>query len=185
MEQITKTISRSPDDRKSRLILAVDRYAFLSVLALPIIAGLEMYYQNRYGDPDTTYIGGCWTLVYGISWFIAFRMRRASPKKLVALMKAQGRNVEESVTFSNEGFGASVTGYFTSQYAWASLSSFTDAKRHLRFTVAGIEFMLSKKHFTPAELEQIKQLLNQERQSLNKSVQNDEERAAPPPLPRT
>lgn len=61
MEPIIKSVVRKPDERRDRLILTVDRFAFLALLALLIIAGLEMYYQNRYGDPDTTYIGGFWT----------------------------------------------------------------------------------------------------------------------------
>jgi len=163
MEPISKSVFRKPGNRKDRLILTVDRSAFLAFLALPIIAGLEMYYQNRYGDPDTTYIGGFWTFVYGMGWLIAFLMRREGAKKFRAWLISQGKSIEETVRFTDSGFEASITGYFQSQYSWASLSAFTIGKRHIRLNVAGVEFMFPTKHFTPDEIHKIEALADAKR----------------------
>jgi len=161
MEQIKKTIIRPYAGRKKRLIIIINRYAFLSFLALPIIAGLETYYQNKYGDADTTYIMGFWTWVYGISWFIAFSIRRKSLNAFGAHLKNQGGNIEESVSFSDDGIDLDVKGYFTGHYAWTSLTSIKNTKRHIQFTVAGIEVMLPKDNFSPQEIDGIKMLLTE------------------------
>jgi len=127
MEPIRKTISRKPEALKDRLIITVNRYAFTALLALPIIAGLETYYQNRYGDPHTTYIGGFWTWVYGALWLIAYIKRSRGPKMIVALLKARRQNVEASITLSDEGFEAVFDVYFSGYYGWKSLVSFKEA----------------------------------------------------------
>ena len=167
MEPIRKTISRKPEALKDRLIITVNRYAFTALLALPIIAGLETYYQNRYGDPHTTYIGGFWTWVYGALWLIAYIKRSRGPKRYIALLKARGQNLEESITFSDEGFEAVFDETLTGYYRWISLSSFKERKRYLIFTLASTEFMLPKKYFTADELEAIKALFRHKLQTAN------------------
>jgi len=124
MEPITKTISRAPNARNERLIITVNRYAVTSLLAWPIIAGLEMYYTNLYGKPGTTYIGGFWTIVYGAWWLTAHNRRRRGIKRIIARLMARGQNVEESITFSDEWLEATFDEYFTARYRWASITTF-------------------------------------------------------------
>ena len=58
--------------------------------------------------------------------------------------------MEESITFSDEWFEATFDEYFTVRYRWTSITSFKEKKRYLAFTLAGIEYMLPKKHFISA-----------------------------------
>ena len=146
-------------EKKKGLVSAVNRYAFLSLLAVPIIAGLETYYQNKCYDADTTYILGFWSWVYGISWVIAFSIRRKSLNKFIGYLKATGEDLEESLSFSDDGIEIELKGYFTNHYSWSSLSSVKDTKRHIQFTVAGVEFMCPKNMFSTEEITDIKQLL--------------------------
>jgi hypothetical protein len=122
MEPICKEIVRRTKDRKDGLVhTARDRRVFLSLLALPIILGLETYYKNRYGDPGTIYIGGFWTWVYGLSCLIAFLIPRARTKMFQDLLEHNNHLVKETVRLSDDSIEMSFDRYFTLSYSWDSL----------------------------------------------------------------
>ena len=95
MQAITKNITRSPLDRKQRLLMPFTLYPALAWLGLFIIAGLEIYYMNRYGDPDTVYlIGGLCTLLYGAVLITVYVKQRQSKSRLVAFARHYGGMIE-------------------------------------------------------------------------------------------
>ncbi len=134
-------------------------------MGLGIIAGLETWYRNRTGDPDTLYVAGFWTLVYGLSLLFVFLQRRKGPKKYIEWLRRRGLDARETVCFSEEGFEAAIDHYFTISCAWTSLTSFKIGRRWRRLTLAGIEFMLPAKQFTEEEIETLRALLERKKES--------------------
>jgi len=185
MEPICKTIAYKPGDRKNRLVLITPSYyTALALLAFPIIAGLETYYKNRYGDPGSIYVGGFWTFVYGFWLVSAFIARREVLKRSRLFLERQEQEIKETVRFSDDAFETTVAGYYSSCIPWTSLSSFRDSKNYLQFTLTGVEFLISKKHFTQEEVIQIIALLRAKSGLPNKSVQSTEDNATESIYPR-
>lgn len=165
MDIISKTITRKPRDRRRRLIFSVDQWPVFALIGLGIIAGLETWYRNRTGDPNTLYVAGFWTLVYGLSLLFAYLQRRKGPKKYVEWLRRGGMEARETVRFSEEGFEAAIDDYFAISCPWTSLTSFKVGRRWIRLTLAGIEFLLPAKRFTDDERAAIRALLERKKES--------------------
>jgi hypothetical protein len=185
MQAINKTITRSPLDRKQRLLIPYRLYPALAWFALFLIAGLEIYYLNRYGDPDTYYLigGGC-TLVYGILIIMVFYKHRQNVSRLVALSRKHGGMIKEGLIIDDEGIKNFVVGYFSQRLSWSALSKYRNRKRHIEMNIAGIEFLLPKHNFSDAEIECINELLRSKLVDPHKRFFENDPPMSPPPFPQ-
>ena len=165
MEPIKKTISRKPGARKDRLLITSNRYAFTALFALVVFAGLATYYHYFGKDTHTSFILEFWAFTYGILWLTSFIKRC----EFTVLLNGKVKNVDESITFTDSSIKARLGEYATALYQWTSLTSFKESRRFYIYTLAGTEFVLSKRHFTDKELEEIKALFIRKLHMSNKS----------------
>jgi len=186
MQKINKTITRSPLDRKQRLLMPYSLYPILAWFALFVIAGLEIYYQNRYGDPDTVYlIGGLCTVMYGTMIGLVYYKHRQNISRLVDFSRKHGGSIEEGLTLDDEGIEHFVVGYFSQRLSWSSLSKYRNRKRHIEMNIAAIHFLLPKQNFSDVELKAIDELLRLKLVDPNKQFfENDRAISPPPPFPQ-
>ena len=185
MQAITKNITRSPLDRKQRLLMPFTLYPALAWLGLFIIAGLEIYYMNRYGDPDTVYlIGGLCTLLYGAILITVYVKQRQSKSRLVAFSRQRGGMIEEGFVLDDEGIENYISGYFSQRLSWSALSKYRNRKRHIVMIVAGIHFLLLKRHFSDDELKGIDELLRLKLVDPNKRYFENDGTRLPPSFPQ-
>ena len=184
MQAIETTIKRSPLDKKRRLLIPYTIYPVLAWLALFIIAGLEIYYLNRYGDSDTIYpIGGFCTLFYGVSMILTYCKRRQNILRLIAFSRKQGGMIEEGIVMDDDGIKNFVVGYFSQRLAWTALSNYRNRKRHIDINIAGIGFLIPKHNFSVDELNSINDLLKLKLSDPHKRFFDSNPSALPPPFP--
>jgi len=186
MQPILKTIKRSPLDKKRRLFIPYTVYPVFAWLALFIIAGLEIYYLNRYGDTGTLYpIGGFCTLFYGTLMILTFFKRRQNISRLVIFSRNQGGMIEEGLLLDDEGIKNFVNGYFSQRLAWTALSGYRNRKRHIEINIAGIGFFLPKHNFSLDELNCIYDLIASKLSDPHKRFFDSERSISPPPFPKS
>ena len=185
MQAITKIITRSPRDKKQRLLMPFTSYPSLAWLALFVIAGLEIYYLNRYGDPDTVYlVGGICTLLYGPILITVYIKQRQSKSRLVAFSRQSGGMIEEGFVLDDEGIESYISGYFSQRLSWSALSKYRNRKRHIVMTVSGNHFLLPKRHFSDHELKGIDELLRLKSVDPNKRFFENDRTSSPPSFPQ-
>lgn len=162
MEQIQpviKTLTRYPGERKTPLLLTVPWNRYLVCTAIPIIFGIETYYGNYYGDQNTFYLGGFWSILYGLLCLIAYLRYRNATKATRMRTTTANKPLEETVHFSEQCFSYSKHNSVKFQTTWDSVAKFKIGKRHIQLCIAGTEFLLSKKYFTTEEINQIQRLI--------------------------
>lgn len=186
MQAIETTITRLPLDKNRRLLIPYSIYPVLAWVAVVIIAGLEIYYLNRYGDPDTIYpIGGLCTLFYGVIMILTYYKRRQNISRLITFSRKQGGMIEEGLLLDDEGIKHFVVGYFSQRLAWTALANYSNRKRYIEINIAGIGFLLPRHNFSPNELDSINKLLKSKLSDPHMRFFDYEPSISPPPFPQS
>jgi hypothetical protein len=159
MTSINKEVTRDAKDLKSSLLTRADHFPIIAILSWLIIFGLETYFYNVTGNPETTYISGFFTWAIGIPLFILLRRRSISLKKYFQNIAPNNSSVTEKLIISESGISVSVSNYYEVTYDWRALTGTTKKKDCLYLYFAGYPLVLRLKHFTRDELDWIDHLL--------------------------
>lgn len=96
--EIKKTVTYLAKEKTRGLVGVVNNYALLSLLALPMILGLEIAFQVRCGNLGAPYFCGFLSIFYGANWIIVLLLRRSGLKGFSDMIRSRGDAVEQSVT---------------------------------------------------------------------------------------
>lgn len=167
IELFEKVQRRKLRDHKDTLLVMEQPFLIYLIIAVVALFGVETYYQNCLGgDSDTTYIGGFWSYVCGISLFIEIFRRRSAMKWYYSQKERDGvTEVEERLIFDDQGLSLDASGFSAFCIDWALLWKYKESKKMFHIKIGGNVFQLRKKFFSVEEVDKIRVILAERKAS--------------------